>query len=132
MRDKLHDDTRVRGNTGPQVGALLGNGASDGGTLHLTLGVDNDTGVVLKVEENTVLSSPRLGLTDNNSRHDLLAELGLTLLDGSHNHVTSTSGRETVETSTEALDGDDVQVAGTRVVAAVDNGANRQTELKLV
>lgn len=34
------------GNTGPDVGALLGDGASDGGTLHLTLGVDDDGAVV--------------------------------------------------------------------------------------
>lgn len=78
----LNNDTRVGRNTGPEVSALLGDGASDSRTLHLTLGVDNDTSVVLKVEVNTVSASPGLGLAHNNGGHDLLSELGLTLLDG--------------------------------------------------
>lgn len=40
----LDDGTGVGGDTGPEVGTLLGDGTGDGGTLHLTLGVDNDTG----------------------------------------------------------------------------------------
>jgi hypothetical protein len=38
--------------------------------------------VVLEVEENSVPSPPRLPLSDDNGRHDLLPEFGLTLLDG--------------------------------------------------
>jgi len=38
--------------------------------------------VVLEVEENSVSSPPRLPLSDDNGGHDLLPELGLTLLDG--------------------------------------------------
>lgn len=44
----------------PELSGLLSDGASDGGTLHLTLGVDDDTGVVLEVEEHTVGASPGL------------------------------------------------------------------------
>jgi hypothetical protein len=38
--------------------------------LHLALGVDNDTGIVLKVDEVALLSPPRLALTDYDSRCD--------------------------------------------------------------
>ena len=67
---RLDDGTGVGGNSWPDVGALLGNGASDGRTLHLTLGVDNDTGVVLEVEEDTVTTPPGLALADDDSGHD--------------------------------------------------------------
>jgi hypothetical protein len=81
------------------------------------------TSVVLKVEENTVCSPPWLALADNDGGHDLLPQLGLSLLDGRHDHVSRTTGRQTVKTRTDTLDGDDVQVAGTGVVAAVHDGA---------
>ena len=69
------------------------------------------------------MSSPGLALTDNNSGHDLLTELRLSLLDGGHDHVTDTGSGETVQTRTNALDRDDVQVTSTGVVAAVEDGA---------
>lgn len=37
----LHDDTGVGGNTGPELSSLLTDRAGDGGSLHLTLGVDD-------------------------------------------------------------------------------------------
>ena len=40
------DGTSRGGNTWPGVSALLGDWTSDGGALHLTLRVDDDTGVV--------------------------------------------------------------------------------------
>lgn len=80
------------------------------------------TSVVLKVEVDTVCASPRLGLTDNDGGHDLLPELRLSLLDSGHDHVANTTGGQTVETGTESLDGDDVQVTGTGVVGAVHDG----------
>ena len=107
----------------PQLGGLLCDGTSDGRALHLTLGVDDDTGVILKVEEDTVTSPPGLALADNDGGHDLLPELRLSLLDGGHDHVTGTTSGQAVKTRTDTLDGDDVQVAGTRVVAAVHDGA---------
>ena len=66
----LDDRAGVRGNTRPEVSALLGDRASDGTALHLALRVDNDTGVVLEVEEQTVTTAPRLALADNNGRND--------------------------------------------------------------
>src|SRR5436190_21103294 len=40
------------------------------------------TSVVLEVEENTIKSFPRLGLSDDDGRVDLFPQLGLPLLDG--------------------------------------------------
>lgn len=42
----LNDGTGAGSDTGPQIGALLTDGAGNGRSLHLTLGVDDDTGVV--------------------------------------------------------------------------------------
>lgn len=53
---------------------------------------------------------------------NLLAELRLALLDGGHDHVTNTAGGQSVESGTDTLDGDDVEVAGTAVVGAVHDG----------
>lgn len=44
----------------------------------------HNTSVVLEVQEDTVSSLPGLGLTDDDGGVDLLAELGLSLLDGGH------------------------------------------------
>lgn len=81
------------------------------------------TSVVLEVQVDTVRPAPGLALADDNGGHDLLAELGLSLLDGGHNHVTDTGSGEAVEAGTDTSDGNDVQVAGTGVVAAVHHGA---------
>lgn len=108
---------------GPKLSSLLSDGTGDGGTLHFTLGVDNDTGVVLEVEEDAVCAAPWLGLADNDGGHDLLPELRLSLLDGGHDHVTDTTGGETVEACTDTLDGDDVEVTGSGVVGAVHDGS---------
>ena len=42
---RLDDGTGVRGDTRPEVGALLGDGTGDGGSLHFTLRVDYHTAV---------------------------------------------------------------------------------------
>lgn len=107
----------------PKLSSLLTNRTSDGRSLHLTLWIDNDTGVVLEVEVHTVGSPPWLALTNDNRWHDLLPQLWLSLLDGRHDHVANTGGWQAVETGTETLDRDDVQVAGTAVVGAVHDGA---------
>lgn len=87
------------------------------------MGETHHTSVILEVEVDTVGTSPRLALSDNHRRHDLLSELRLSLLHGSDDHVTSTGSGETVETSTGSNDSDDVDVTGTGVVAAVDHGS---------
>lgn len=72
-------------------------------------------------------------------KNTLLAELGLTLLHGGHEHISrayavsrssepSTASRESVQTSTPASDGNDVQILGTRVISAVDHSAHRETK----
>ena len=86
-------------------------------------GCTHNTGVILEVEEDTICALPWLRLADNDRGHDLLPQLRLSLLDGRHDHVTDTTGRETVKTRSDTLDGDDVQVTSTRVVAAVHDGA---------
>jgi hypothetical protein len=130
-RKSLDDGTGVRGDTGPEIGTLLGDAGMlaevqcnhawqhvaagdlrsvDGRSLHLSLGVDDNTGVVLKVEEDTIPSPPRLPLSTDNSGHNLLPQLGLSLLDGSHDHVSSSGGRKSRKSSTETDDGDNVEV----------------------
>lgn len=61
----LHNSAGRAGNTGPQIGALLGDGSSDGRALHLTLGIHNHASVVLEVDEDTILPSEGLPLTDD-------------------------------------------------------------------
>lgn len=129
--DTSHDDTGVGGDTRPQLSGLLGDGSGNGRALHFTLGVDNDTGVVLKVQVDSVRPPPGLALADNDGGHDLLPQLRLSLLDGRHDHVTGTTSGQAVEACTDTLDGDDVQVTGTGVVAAVHDGTDWQTESHL-
>jgi hypothetical protein len=82
-----------------------------------------NTSVVLEVQVDTVSPAPGLALADDNGGHNLLAELGLSLLDGGHDHVTDTGSGEAVQAGTNTADGNDVQVASTGVVAAVHHGA---------
>ena len=85
----LYDGARVGGDTRPEIRlaarcnmsqrscewnicttyAFLRYWAGDGRALHFTLGVDDNTSVILKVEGNTILSSPGLALADNDGGH---------------------------------------------------------------
>lgn len=85
-------------------------------------------GATFKVDKDTILATPCLALTHNHSRHDLLFQSGLSFLYGGHDHITDTGGGQTIKTALDALDGDDVQVLGTRVIGAVDDGTNGQTK----
>jgi hypothetical protein len=58
----------------------------------------------------------------------LLSQFGLTLLDRADKHVTTTSGRESVKTTLNVADSNDVQVLGARVISAVHNSTNGETE----
>jgi hypothetical protein len=58
-------------------------------------------------------------LSDNDCGHDLLPQLGLSLLDSRHDHISNTTSRQTVKTRTDTLDGDDVEISCTAVIAAV-------------
>ena len=74
--------------------------------------VDDDTGVVLKIEKGSVLSSYGLPLSDDHRWHYLLTKLGLALLDGSEHHVATGRGGKSIQPTSDAADGDDVQVLG--------------------
>lgn len=87
------------------------------------------TSVILEVQENTICSLPWLGLADNDGGHDLLSQLRLSLLDGGHNHISNTTSRQSIQTRTDTLDGDDVEISCTGVVAAVHDGTTVFLEL---
>ncbi len=61
-------------------------------------------------------------------RLTLLSQLGLSLLDSGHDHVTDTTSGQLVKTTVNSLDGDDVQVLGARVIGAVHDGTDGQTQ----
>jgi hypothetical protein len=67
-------------------------------------------GLTLEVDEDTVLAPPRFALTDDDCGRDLLTQLRLSLFAGRNDHVTDTGGRQTIQTTTNTLHGDDVQV----------------------
>lgn len=124
----------MSGDLGPEVSGFLSDGAGDGGALHFTLGVDDDTSVVFEVEDDAVLSAEGLALADDDAGHDLLAESGVTLLDGAHADITDSGGGEAVEAATVAPGGDDVEVLSTGVIGAVDDGTDGEgkRDLELV
>ncbi|MCF6814705.1 hypothetical protein L3H39_10845, partial [Corynebacterium sp. MC-16] len=64
---------------------------SDSRTFHFTLGIHDNTSIIFEVHVNTVLSAPRLALTDDDSGEHLFTEIRLSLLDGGHNHVSDAS-----------------------------------------
>lgn len=124
----LGDGGGVGGNSRPEVGALLGDGSGDGGALHLSLVVDDDAGVVLEVDEGAVLASVGLALADDDGGHDLLPELGLSLLHGGHEHVPDGGCWEAVQAPADPVDGDHEEILGPRVVRAVHDGADGETQ----
>jgi len=126
--DDLVDCARSRSNTGPRVGALLGNRACDGGAFELTLWVHNDTSIVLEVHEVSVLAAEGLALADDDSWHHFLTQLRSALLHGCHHHVASAGSWQPVQDTTIALDRHDVQVLGSSVVGTVHDRRNRKTK----
>lgn len=81
-----------------------------------------------EVNEDTVASAPRLALTDNDSGHNLLLKIRLSLLNSGHNHVTNTGSRQTIKTSLNALNGNDVEILSARVIGTVDHSTDGETE----
>ena len=79
--------------------------------------------IVLEVQVGAIGSLPWFALPHHHRRHDLLPQLGPALLDGCHDHVADAGRGKAVEAGADAGDRDNVQVAGTRVVAAVHDGA---------
>jgi len=77
----------VGGDLGPQFGGFFCNGAADGTALGFSLGVDDDSGIILAVHEGSVGSVPGSSLTNDDGGVDLLSELLDTLLDGAKDDV---------------------------------------------
>jgi hypothetical protein len=63
-----------------------------------------------KYMKNTILSAPRLTLPNNNSRHNLLPEIRLPLLDSGHYHITNAGRRQAVQATLNSLHRYDVKV----------------------
>lgn len=104
----------------------------------------------LEVEEHTVLSSPALSLSHHDGGHDytltctkrslpFLRSSGLPFFteamnispgpkQSSQKREKPTASRESVQTSTPASDGNNVQILGTGVIGTVDHSADRETE----
>ena len=84
-------------------------------------------GLTFEVEEVALSSSDGLLLADDDGGHDLLSELGLTLLDGSEEHVADGGSGQAGHSGTNAGNGEHVDVLGSSVVSAVHNRGNWQT-----
>lgn len=65
----LGDGLSQRSDSGPQIGALSGNGASDGGAFQLALVVHYDPRIVFEIDERAVLSSKCLPLPNHDRLH---------------------------------------------------------------
>ena len=65
-------------------------------------------------------------MADDDSLHDLLPELGLTLLDGGKEHVSDGTSREAVELGSNASASDHIQVLSSSVVSAVHDRCDGQ------
>ena len=128
LGNSLHDAGGSGRNLGPEISALLGDWSSDGGSLHFSLGVNNDTCVILKVDESSLSSSPRLSLSNDNGLKDLLSKLWLTLLDGNHHHITNSGAGQTIKSSTNSLNGNDVKILTSTVIGTIDQRCNSQTK----
>lgn len=127
-KSALLDAACVRGNLGPNVSALLGDGSGDGRALHFALVVDDDAGVVLEVDEDTVLPAEWLALSDDDCGHYLLSQLRLALLHRRDKHVTTSGSWHSVKATLDTVDGNDEQVLGPSVVSAVHDCSDGQTE----
>jgi len=84
--------------------------------------------MTFKIHENTILSAPRLTLPNNDSRHNLLPEIRLPLLDSGHYHITNASRRQAVQATLNSLHGYDVKVLSTSVISTVHCCCHWQTQ----
>jgi len=91
------DGASVGGNSGPELSALLGDGAGDGGSLHFSLGVDDDACVVFEVQVVAFSAAVGLSLADEHCGQHLLTEIGLTPSHGGKEHVADGTAGEPVQ-----------------------------------
>ena len=121
------DGASMGGNLWPELSALLSDGAGNVLALHFTLVVDDDTCGILEVQEMTLTSADGLALSNDDSGHDLLSQLGLTLLDGSEEHVADGTSGHAGHSWTDTTAGNHIQVLSASVISAVDDRSNWQT-----
>lgn len=121
------DGASVGGDSGPELSALLGDGAGDGGSLHFALGVHDDACVVFEVQVVALPAAEGLSLADEHGGQDLLAEVGLALPHGGEEHVADGAAGEAVQAAAGCGHGDDEQGLGAGVVGAVDHGGRGHT-----
>ena len=121
------DGTSVGRNLGPEIGALLGDGSGDTRSLHLTSVVNNHTSIILKIQKVSFSPTDGFLLTDDDSGHDLLSELGLTLLDRGEEHVADRASGESVELSSSHANCNHMKVLGSGVVTTVHHRCDGKT-----
>jgi hypothetical protein len=90
-------------------------------TLHLSLVVDNDSAVVLKVDEHTILPPPSLALSDHYCWEHLLTQLRLALLDCGHDHVSNTCSSHMHVYSTPMIVSTSIRSSGTGAITTAHN-----------
>ena len=83
--------------------------------------------LTFKIEEVTFSSSVCFSLSDDDSWHNLLSKLWLSLLDGSEERLSNRCRWESVKSSTDHGDGNDVKCFTSGVVATVKCGGNWET-----
>lgn len=111
----------------PPIRCLLRDGPRDRGTLQFPFRVDNNTRIILEIDPNPILTTPKLTLADDNRGSNLSTELRLPVTaDGDQDHVSNRGLRETVEMPFPILHSDDVQGLRARVVCAVDDRPHRE------
>ena len=96
-------------------------------TLHFSLNVDDNTSIVLKMDESAILASEEFPLPDDDGRVHLFSQLGLSLFDCGSNNIANTGSRQSVQSPFESLHTDHIQILGTSVVSAIDYGTDGQT-----
>lgn len=105
--------TSVGCNTGPQVGTFFRYRTGNSGALHFALVVYYDARIVLEIEENTISPAEGFSLSNDDRWHDFFTQFRFTLLNCGDKHITNTSRGQPIQTTTNSMDGDHVQVLGT-------------------
>lgn len=65
----------VGSDTRPQVSAFLSNGSGNGWSLHFTFVIHDDARIILEVDEDSISSTERFALSNDDGGHDLKHDL---------------------------------------------------------
>ena len=122
------DRRRSGCNLWQKLSTLLGNGPCDTGSLHFTLDVDNDTGIVLEVHPETLTPTPCFLLANHHGLANLLPELWLTLFHSCKDQITTCRLWQTTQLTANPLYCNHVKILGSAVVSTVHDGSHIQTK----